>query len=56
MNEGLLFALVAAVFALLYGSDETPGRGVRETGEKWDDGELVAFAFESDEEALEAQA
>ena len=44
------------VFALLYGSDETPGRGVRATGEKWDDGELVAFAFESDEEALEAQA
>ena len=44
------------VFALLYRADETPEKGVSDTGERWDDGELVAYAFESDEEALEAQA
>ena len=44
------------VFALLYRADETPAKGVSDTGERWDDGELVAYAFESDEEALEAQA
>jgi hypothetical protein len=43
------------VFALLYGADEEPLAGVRDTGERWDDGELVVYAFETDEEALEAQ-
>lgn len=43
------------VFALLYRSDQVPSSGVRDTGERWDDGELVVFAFETDEEALEAQ-
>ena len=44
------------VFALLYRAGEVVGRGVHELGERWDDGEIVAFVFESDEEALEAQS
>lgn|GEM_PF-5320463 len=44
------------VVALLYRSEEQPVAGVREMGERWDDGEVVAYVFESDEEALEAQA
>ena len=43
------------VFALLYRPGEVPAKGVRETGDRWDDGELVAYTFETDEEALEAQ-
>jgi len=43
------------VFALLYRSGEPVARGVREMGERWDDGEFEVYAFESDEEALEAQ-
>lgn len=43
------------VFALIYRTGEAVARGVREMGERWDDGEFVAYAFESDEEALEAQ-
>lgn len=43
------------VFSLLYRSEETPVREVREMGERWDDGELLVYAFETDEEALEAQ-
>ncbi len=43
------------VFALLFGPGESASRTVRETGDRWDDGELVAYTFETDEEALEAQ-
>ncbi|MEO8541237.1 MAG: hypothetical protein ABI577_15965 [bacterium] len=43
------------VFALLYRPGETPVRGVHEMGDRWDDGELVAYTFETDDEALEAQ-
>lgn len=44
------------VFALLYRPGEAPVKGVSDTGDRWDDGELVAYTFETDEEALEAQA
>lgn len=43
------------VFALLYRTGETPAKSVSEMGARWDDGEFVAFAFETDDEALEAQ-
>ena len=43
------------VFALLYRPGESAVQGVREMGDRWDDGELVAYTFETDEEALEAQ-
>jgi hypothetical protein len=44
------------VFALLYHTFEPVAPGVRDTGERWDDGEVIAYAFETDDEALEAQA
>lgn len=43
------------VFALLYRPGDVPAMGVSEMGDRWDDGELVAYTFETDEEALEAQ-
>ena len=43
------------VFVLLYRTGETPLEGVSEMGVRWDDGEVVAYAFETDDEALEAQ-
>jgi hypothetical protein len=44
------------VFGLLYDPGETPVQGVRETGDRWESGDLVIYTFETDEEALEAQA
>ncbi len=44
------------VFGLLYDPAETPVKGVRDTGDRWESGDLVIYTFESDEEALEAQA
>ncbi|GMV84520.1 MAG: hypothetical protein AMXMBFR80_03780 [Dehalococcoidia bacterium] len=44
------------VFGLLYDPGETPVQGVRETGDRWEGGDLVIYTFETDEEALEAQA
>lgn len=44
------------VFGLLYDPSETPVQGVRETGDRWESGDLVIYTFETDEEALEAQA
>lgn len=43
------------VFALLYLADERALPEVREAGDRWSDGEYVAYTFESDEEALAAQ-
>ncbi|HQW52259.1 MAG TPA: hypothetical protein PL082_09400 [Tepidiformaceae bacterium] len=43
------------VFGLLYDPGEAPAAGVRETGERWESGDLVVYVFETDEEALEAQ-
>jgi hypothetical protein len=43
------------VFGLLYHSGEGPVGGVRDMGDRWDDGEFVVYTFETDEEALEAQ-
>lgn len=43
------------VIALLYRAGEAPTAGVRESGDRWDDGELVVYTFESDDEALTAQ-
>jgi hypothetical protein len=43
------------VVGLLFDPQERVPRGVDENGERWDNGELVVYTFESDEEALEAQ-
>lgn len=40
---------------LLFDPLEAVPRGVAETGERWENGELVVYTFESDEDALEAQ-
>lgn len=44
------------VFALLYEPSEEPAAGVAENGERWESGDLVVYAFETDDEALEAQS
>lgn len=41
---------------LLYEPEETPVRGVRELGERWEAGDLVVYVFETDDDALAAQA
>ena len=43
------------VFGLLYDPAETPAQGVRDTGDRWESGDLVVYTFETDEEALVAQ-
>jgi hypothetical protein len=43
------------VFGLLYDPSETPAQGVRDTGDRWESGDLVVYTFETDEEALLAQ-
>jgi hypothetical protein len=43
------------VYVLIYDPDEFASRGVVETGERWDGGDIVVFTFESDDQALEAQ-
>ncbi|MCO5201172.1 MAG: hypothetical protein M9925_05670 [Chloroflexi bacterium] len=43
------------VFGLLYDPAETPSQGVRDTGDRWESGDLVVYTFETDEEALVAQ-
>lgn len=40
---------------LIFDPQEPVPPGVAENGERWDNGELVVYTFESDEEALEAQ-
>lgn len=41
---------------LLYEPEETPVKGVRELGERWEAGDLVVYVFETDDDALAAQA
>ena len=41
---------------LLYDPGETPIGGVREMGERWEAGDLVVYVFETDDDALTAQA
>lgn len=43
------------VVGLLYDPGEPVSPGVRDTGDRWDAGDLVVYTFESDEEAVEAQ-
>ncbi len=43
------------VFGLLYDPGEEPVQGVVDMGERWAAGDLVVYAFETDQEALEAQ-
>lgn len=42
--------------ALLYDPEEAPAEGVKELGDCWEAGDLVAYVFETDDDALEAQA
>lgn len=43
------------VYALLYDPAEAVSRGVIETGDHWDGGDIDVYTFETDEQALEAQ-
>ncbi len=43
------------VVGLLYDPQERVPAGVAESGERWENGELVVYTFESDDEALDAQ-
>jgi hypothetical protein len=46
---------VEPVVALIYEIDEAPVRGVRDSGDRWESGDAILYAFATDEEALEAQ-
>lgn len=43
------------VFGLIFQADEPVDENVRTLGDPWDGGDIVVYAFETDEEALEAQ-
>jgi hypothetical protein len=43
------------VVGLMFDPHEDVPEGIEENGERWDNGELVVYTFETDDEALEAQ-
>lgn len=43
------------VVGLLFDPQEAVPPGIEENGERWENGELVIYTFETDDEALEAQ-
>ena len=55
LDEDHRVASYEQVVGLLFDPLEPVPPGVDENGERWDNGELVVYTFDSDEEALEAQ-